>query len=202
MTTTDTTLPAPVTRWLEAFAGELDDCHEQAAPGGTVPSPAGWTIASAQRLPAGAEVPGTSGTLAAVRDEPPAADRAAQVFCDALVRLHWRLLRDVLDGAVSRLDGRTSEGAPLLGRQLVRGTIADVALALSETRDLLDLPRPTAERRRRIHRDLVAAGRTALGLYGASSFAAEGPGRLLLAAELLGNTYLHTGEPEEGAGRD
>ncbi|MFF5442363.1 hypothetical protein [Streptomyces achromogenes] len=201
MTTTDTTLPAPVTRWLEAFAGELDDCHEQAAPGGTVSSPAGWTIASVRRLPAGTPVPGTSDTLAAVRDEP-AGDRAVQTFCDALVRLHWRLLRDVLDGAVSRLDGRTSEGAPLLGRQLVRGTIADVALALSETRDLLDLPRPTAGRRRRIHRDLVAAGRTALGLYGASSFAAEGPGRLLHAAELLGNAYLHTGEPEEGAGRE
>ncbi|MEU3955981.1 hypothetical protein ACIG54_06120 [Streptomyces achromogenes] len=201
MTTTDTTLPAPVLGWLETFAGELDDCHEQAAPGGTVPSPAGWTIASVRRLPAGTPVPGTSDTLAAVRDEP-AGDRAAQVFGDALVRLHWRLLRDVLDGAVSRLDGRTSEGAPLLGRQLVRGTIADVALALSETRDLLGLPRPTAERRRRIHRDLVAAGRTALGLYGASSFAAEGPGRLLYAAELLGNTYLHAGEPEEGAGRE
>ncbi|GAB1334068.1 hypothetical protein ACE1SV_06580 [Streptomyces sp. E-15] len=202
MTTTDTALPAPVSRWLDAFAGELDDCHEQAVPGGTVPSPAGWTVASAQRLPGGAPVPGSSGTLAAARDEPPADARALQVFHDALLRLHWRLLRDVLDGAVSRLDGRSSEGASLLGRQLVRGTIADVALTLSETRDLLDLPRPTAERRRRIHRTLVGAGRTALGLYGASSFAAEGPGRLLHAAELLGNTYLHPEEHEEGAGRE
>jgi hypothetical protein len=202
MTTTDTTLPAPVLRWLEEFAGELDACHEQAAPGGTVPSPAGWTIASVQRLPGGTPVPGTSDTLAALRGEPPADDRASQAFCDALVRLHWRLLRDVLDGAVSRLDGRSSEGAPLLGRQLVRGAIADVALALSETRDLLGLPGPTAGRRRRIHRDLVGAGRTALGLYGASSFAAEGPGRLLHAAELLGNTYLHPEDHEEGAGRD
>lgn len=200
--TADTALPTPVLQWLAVFAGELDECHEQAAPGGTVPSPAGWTVASVHRLPGGTPVPGTSGTLAAGRDEPPADDRVLQIFCDALVRLHWRVLRDVLDGAVSRLDGRSSEGAPLLGRQLVRGAIADVALALSETRDLLDLPRPTTERRLRIHRDLVGAGRTALGLYGASSFAAEGPGRLLHAAELLGNTYLHSGEHEEGAGRE
>lgn len=44
------------------------------------------------------------------------------------------------------------------------------------------------------HQRLVTAGRTMVKLYGASGFAADGPGRPVHLLELLGNTYLHPGE--------
>jgi hypothetical protein len=53
-----------------------------------------------------------------------------------------------------------------------------------------------------VHQDLVAAGRVALGLYGAHSFVAAGPGRSLYLIELLGNTYLHPGGRTGEAGDD
>ncbi|MEV0635585.1 hypothetical protein AB0I77_11560 [Streptomyces sp. NPDC050619] len=176
---------------LAAFASALDDCHERAVPGGAVASRTGWTVASAERLADGSPVPGAAGLLTARRNAATADARALDVFCAALLRLHWQTLRDALDTAVGRLDERESEGTSLLGRQLVRGAVADVALALSGTRDLLDLPAQTPERRHRAHRDLVAAGRTALRLHGAHGFTADGAGTLLHMTELLGNTYLH-----------
>jgi hypothetical protein len=187
---------------LEAFAAALDDCHEWAAPDAVVSSPDGWAVASARRLPDGSPVTGSSGALVAVRGETLVAGPAQDGFCDALVRLHRQVLRDVLDGAVTHLGERDSEGAGLLNRQLVRGAVADVALTLSETQALLDLPEGTVERRRRVYRDLVAAGRTALKLYGARSFMAEGPGRLIYLTELLGNTYLDPRHREAEAGHE
>lgn len=182
---------------LAVFAAALDDCHEQAVPGGVVPSRGGWTVASAMRL-GGTAVPGSAGVLTARRDTGQAAPEAYDVFCSALLHLHRRTLRDALDSAVARLDARESEGTPLLGRQLVRGAVADVALALSLTGDLLALPAPTPERRHRVHRELVGAGRTALKLHGAHGFTAEGPGVPLHLTELLGNTYLHPGGRKTG----
>ncbi|ARZ66058.1 hypothetical protein SMD11_0392 [Streptomyces albireticuli] len=197
MTALDTGSPATAADRLAAFAGALDDCHERAVPGGVVVSPAGWAVASVRRLGDGAPVPDGSGVLAA-RHGPRASDAAALgTFREALLELHRRTLRGVLDAAVARLDRRESEGVPLLGRQLVRGSVADVALALSQARDVLRLPRPTAGRHHRVHRELVDAGRTALKLYGAFGFTAEGPGGLLHLTELLGDTYLYPEGPED-----
>ncbi|MCW5253889.1 MULTISPECIES: hypothetical protein [unclassified Streptomyces] len=176
---------------IGAFATALDACHDAALPGGAVPSGTGWAVASAERLTGGGPLPGTHGRLAARRAGGPADPAAYGAFCGALLRLQWRTLAETLDDAVHRLGGRESEGGALLGRQLVRGAVADVALVLAESHDLLDLPGPGPARRHRVHRDLVAAGRTALRLHGAHGFTAEGPGPLLHLTELLGNTYLH-----------
>ncbi|MBD0674417.1 hypothetical protein, partial [Streptomyces sp. CBMA156] len=141
-------------------------------------------------LPDGAPVPGGSGALRAAGSGTPSPDRDRELFADGLLRLHRELLRELLDAVVVRLGHRTSEGANLLNRQLVRSAVADVALALTEAADLLAIPDRTAARRHRIHHGLVDAGRVAIKLYGASGFVADGPGRLLYLAELLGNTYL------------
>lgn len=183
---------------LRAFTVALDECHERVRPGELVVSAGGWAVASAHRA-GGPEVAGSSGELSAVRDAAPATASELAAFGDELLALHREALAGVLAGALVRLDQRVSEGSNLLNRQLVQGTVADVALALSEADDLLALPGRDDRRRARIHRRLTAAGRTALKLYGASSFAAEGPGRLLHLAELLGNTYLHPGEPDAEA---
>ncbi|KJK56569.1 hypothetical protein [Saccharothrix sp. ST-888] len=186
MTVLDGTLLDPA-----AFAAALDACHEQAAPGGLVASGSRWALASAARAGDGVPVPGGPPELVALRCAAPAGERELAVFAEQLLRLHRQALRTVLDAAVARLDRRLSEGTTLLNRQLVRGAVADTALALAESADLLGLPAGTPWRRWRIHRDLTAAGRTALKLHGAAGFEAAGPGRLLYLTELLGNTYLH-----------
>ncbi|MCD9144998.1 hypothetical protein [Streptomyces albireticuli] len=202
MTAVDSSAPATAAERLAAFADALDDCHERAVPGGVVVSRAGWAVASARRLGTGVPVPDGSGVLAARHGLRASGSEALGAFRGALLELHRRTLRDVLDAAVARLDQRESEGSPLLGRQLVRGSVADVALALSQARDVLRLPRPTASRHHRVHRELVDAGRTALKLYGAFGFTAEGPGGLLHLTELLGDTYLCPEDPEAEAGHE
>ncbi|WP_035794615.1 hypothetical protein [Kitasatospora mediocidica] len=186
----------------DVLAAALDDCHEQAAPGGgLVCAGSGWAVASRHRAGGGAPVPGGPPGLVAVRRGSPAGERERDVFAERLLRLQHRVVRAVLDSAVARLDQRLSEGATLLNRQLVRGVVADTALALAESADLLDLPGATAQRRLRIHRDLRSAGRDAIKLHGAGGFEAAGLGRLLFLTELLGNTYLHPG-PDASEARD
>ncbi|MFF1283301.1 hypothetical protein [Streptomyces sp. NPDC058299] len=196
------TTTSPDAAALRDFAAALDACHDRVAPGGLVVSRGGWAVASPARVTAGAHVPGSSGALMAEHGGTPAADRRQEAFAEELIGLHRQTLREVLDGAVARLDRRVSEGANLLNRQLVQGAVADVALALSESDDLRELPMSTPWRRWRIHRDLVNAGRTALKLYGAAGFAAGGPGTVLYLTEVLGNTYLRPEQPGSEAGDD
>ncbi|MFF9086026.1 hypothetical protein ACF1BE_06375 [Streptomyces sp. NPDC014991] len=187
---------------LRDFAAALDACHDKVTSGGLVVSHGGWVVASPARVTAGAQVPGSSGALMAQRGGTPAADRRQEAFAQELIGLHRQTLREVLDGAVTRLDERVSEGVSLLNRQLVQGAVADVALALSEADDLRELPMSTPWRRWRIHRDLVNAGRTALKLYGAGGFVAGGPGTVLYLTEILGNIYLRPEQPGPEAGDD
>ncbi|HEV3358540.1 MAG TPA: hypothetical protein VG247_17225 [Pseudonocardiaceae bacterium] len=64
----------------------------------------------------------------------------------------------------------------------MQGAVADVALALSDSAGLLDVPK-TRHRLWRVCLGLVAAGRNLLTLFGGVSF----------LAELLGNVYPHPG---------
>lgn len=185
--------PATGGTTVREFAAALDACHDGASPGGLVASAEGWVIASAARLPGGHPMPGGSDALAAACPGAPSPVAAREAFADALLRLQRGALGQVLGQAVIRLEGRSSEGANLLNRQLVRGDVADVALALSEADDLLGLPVPGPERRWRVHRHLVTTGRTLIKLYGASGFVDDGPGRVVYLLEVLGNTYLHPG---------
>ncbi|MER6385811.1 hypothetical protein ACWDBD_35085 [Streptomyces sp. NPDC001118] len=194
-----TTVDVPLEKTTHELAAALDDCHDQAAPGDVVVSPRGWVIASAARVADGAVVPGGWAELHAARRETPSPARQQALFADGLLRLQRQTLHRLLDAVVRRLEERTADGANLLNRQLVRGAVADVALALSEADDLSDQPGET-RRRWLIHQDLVAAGRTLIKLYGASGFTAEGPGHLVHLLELLGNTYLHPGEGGVGDG--
>ena len=192
-----TAVDIPVERTAQEFAAALDACHDRAVPGAVVVSPRGWVIASVVRVADGTPVPGGWAELSAARRYTPSAAHQQAVFADGLLRLQRQTLGHMLDGAVQRLDQRTSDGANLLNRQLVRGAVADVALALSEVDDLCGRP-GDAQRWWLIHRDLVAAGRILVKLYGASGFVADGPGRLVYLLELLGNTYLHPGERGDG----
>jgi len=177
-----------------AFAADLDACHDKAAPGAVVVSARGWVIASASRVD-GAPAPGGWAELSFARRENPSPAAVRLAFATELVLLQRRTLAELLELAVTRLEQRTSEGANLLNRQLVRGSVADVALRLSEADDLRRLD-PRARRAWLIHRDLVACGRTMVKLFGASGFVDDRPGRLVHLMELVGNTYLHPGEAD------
>jgi hypothetical protein len=173
---------------VAGFAAELDACHD-AAGAGLVGSAHGLAVASSHRLP-GRPVPGCPGL--AWTSAPRSAEGVLAEFGSRLVSLHQDVVRTQLDHVVGRLAERTSEGTALLHRQLVQGAIADVAIALSDTAGLLDLP-GSGPRCWRAHLGLVAAGRTLLTLFGGESFLADGPGGVLYLAELLGNVYLHPG---------
>jgi hypothetical protein len=179
-----------VTAAVTDFADGVDACHAAVAGSGptgpVVGTGGGLAVASSRRL-AGEPVRGCAALSWGAA--PAADDEALAEFGALLVRLHWATLRARLDDVVGHLDARTSEGAALLHRQLVRGAIADVALALSVTEDLLDLPR-SGQRLWVAHLGLVSAGRALLKLFGGASFLADGPGGVLYLAELLGNVYL------------
>lgn len=170
------------------FAAGLDACHG-AVGAGLVGSAHGLAVASSRRL-SGRPVPGCPTLTWA--SAPRSADGALAEFGSRLVSLHWEVVRTQLDRVVERLGQRTSDGTALLHRQLVQGAIADVAIALSDTAGLLDLP-GSGQRGWQAHLELVAAGRKLLTLFGGESFLADGPGSALYLAELLGNVYLHPG---------
>jgi hypothetical protein len=181
---------------LAEFATGVDACHDAVAgPAGTVGAPAGIAVASRRRLPG---EPLRAGDVLCWHAMPASDERTLAEFAARLVRLQWHTVGAELDDVLGHLTERTSKGAPLLEHELVRGAIADVALALSEAASLLELP-PTAARLWRLHLRLVSAGRTLLKLFGASGFLTDGPGGVLYLAELMGNVYLH---PETEDGRD
>jgi hypothetical protein len=179
-----------MTSSVAEFAAGVDACHEAMA-AGVVGARGGLAVASSRRL-SGEPLPGCSALSWDTAEA--SEDRVLTEFGALFVRLHGEAVRTQLDGVVRHLADRTSDGTALLNRQLVQGAIADVALALSESLSLLDLPH-TAERLWQAHLGLVSAGRTLLKLFGGASFLADGPGGVLYLAELLGNVYLH---PEDG----
>jgi hypothetical protein len=171
-----------------AFADGVDACHE-AASESVVGSSGKIAVASGRRL-SGEPVRGCPASSWSCVE--PSDDEVLAEFGALFVRLHWDTIRAELDHAVEHLTERTSEGTALLHRQLVQGAVADVALALSDSAGLLDLPK-TRHRLWRVHLGLVAASRNLLKLFGGASFLADGPGSVLYLAELLGNVYLHPG---------
>lgn len=178
----------------------LDALHRQVSPAALVRSPAGYVLASPAALPAAAEGPLTRLGLAVARTEPePSAElsagpltTAARHFARGLLALHQELLETVLGQVMRHLEGRTSGGTTLASRDLIRGQLAEIALRLSETAEVIARPREDSPQAGwRLHLRQVAAGRSLLLLLGASGFLASGPGRDLHLAEVTGNVYLH-----------
>jgi hypothetical protein len=166
----------------------LDAAHDRVVPGGLVANPAGIAIASARRLP---DAPPTRFGLAVVRDLAPAEPDTLAAFGAELLAAHRTLLRGTIDYAIARLDGRTSAGTTLLNRQLVQGSLAEVALAVrdEETRAELEGVANAAARRYRFQA-LRTANRELLRLLGARGFLTDSPGADLHLTEVAGSVYL------------
>jgi hypothetical protein len=180
------------------FPGLLDELHRKVAPHGElIASPSGHVVASIAALPHAPSGPLARLGLAVVRVEPDptgGAGAAAERFATGLLELHHCLLSSALRQLVVHLGGRTSGDTALLGKQLVQGQLAEIALSLHEYDP--DIGPRGFDSRWLIHRRWLAAGRRLLELFGASGFLSAGPGSDVYLAEFTGNVYLN---PEPGA---
>jgi hypothetical protein len=166
---------------MNTYCAQLDALHARVAgPGGVVTSPDGYVLAG-----------DGDGRLALTAGRLPA-DRSPE-FADGLLDLHRELLTAAIGHALRHLDGRQSEGVPLLSRPQIQADLAEIAteirLAATSTVD--------GQVRWARYRQLRAAGRRLLHLLGASSMVATGPGADLYLAELVGNVYLHPGGDDD-----
>lgn len=114
-------------------------------------------------------------------------------WVSALCSGHIDLVEDVMTLAIEYLSARTSEGAPLLSRQLPQACIADTAMDLAVARECLAAA-ANVEQIRDIHRRMVSTGREVIRLLGARGFLHDGPGGALYAAELTCRVYLDSGD--------
>ncbi|MFD8550821.1 hypothetical protein ACFV08_04310 [Streptomyces fradiae] len=109
-----------------------------------------------------------------------------------LAALAWTRLghsRHLLDLAVAHLGRRTFDGAPLLHRQLVQGTLADAVVAHLEAESALDGAASHRAALAEAHTRITAVDRELVRLFGAAGFTADGPGRSAHASELLADVY-------------
>ena len=176
------------------YAELLDSAHQVS--GGLVVGPGGYAYATTDLLPAGATPvpqPVTENVgVSCVRFA--GHPTVSGGFRRHLLTLHVDLLDEVLAQTVDDLGRRSSEGKPLLNRQLVQAGIADAAMLIEQARGLLELTDPVGDVQAMIFRRLVHGGRALLRLLGGASFLLDGPGGAVMAAELVGRLYL--GAPE------
>lgn len=112
----------------------------------------------------------------------------------AAVRLG--VLRRALDQAVEHLSGRLSGGEPLVRKQLIMGSIADVMAGTEMLRAYAQTqggPAALAD----IHTRLDALGWEVLKLFGAAGYLADGPGRALYVSALVAGTWVPREEVPE-----
>lgn len=105
----------------------------------------------------------------------------------AAVRLG--LLRRTLDQVVEHLSNRLSGGEPLIRKQLIAGSVADVMAGLELLRAYASAPRgPVALAD--AHNRLDELGWEVATLYGAAGYLAHGPGRALYVSSLAAGTWV------------
>ncbi|MFJ9695827.1 hypothetical protein [Kitasatospora sp. NPDC101183] len=156
-------------------------------PGGHALLPSG-----AAPLPGGQEGPGL---LAAEPDT--AAARASEQWRAGLVWVRLGASEGLRDAVVARLAERTTEGAPLLMKQMVKGSLADVLMEQLEAEGVLSAseePPPAAELER-LHERITLADRALLRLLGAHGFTVPGPGWDAHLSELLADVHRELPSP-------
>jgi alkylation response protein AidB-like acyl-CoA dehydrogenase len=105
----------------------------------------------------------------------------------ALVSVRLGLTRRMLEAAARHLAGRSSDGAPLTARQLVRAAIADVAAAIETCRHGLEVCGP--ESAAWLNARLDHADRTIVDLFGAAGYLRDHPVRCLHVVALLRDAW-------------
>ncbi|MEW2520852.1 acyl-CoA dehydrogenase family protein [Actinacidiphila alni] len=99
------------------------------------------------------------------------------VFAALLGAVRVGVSRRLLDDAVAHLSGRAAGGEPLIRKQLVLGTVADVITALDAVRQLLCVAHRVPRAVTDAHDRITALDWDTAKLFGASGFLADGPVR-------------------------
>jgi hypothetical protein len=122
-------------------------------------------------------------------------DPAGSTWPAALLAVRAGLGRRLLGRAIEELAGRTSDGAPLTERQLVRAEIAEIAITLEAVETALPtLPtRPADAGTEFWHDEIDRADQSLSRLFGASGYLDDHPGRVLRLVGLIRDVYAPPG---------
>ncbi|WP_232666639.1 hypothetical protein [Pseudonocardia sp. TRM90224] len=197
-----TALGSSVERIRERYRLALDTAHEACveggAAGGLVTGPGGYAYASHRRLAACSrwiavpirQLVAESTGVACVRLPAAGPEQPSPEFGRRLLVAHADAVGAVARHAVDDLAGRTAEGRPLLARQLVQVAVADAVMLANETAGIAAQPEADAIVLATAFHRLVRGGRVLLRLFGGAGFLRDGPGGVLVTAELVGTLYL------------
>ncbi|WP_405581254.1 acyl-CoA dehydrogenase family protein [Streptomyces sp. NBC_01190] len=170
---------------------------DTAPPGRVAAYPAG-------RVPAGTEVvphrlaelegvafvawphPPAESAAPAPYDKP---DDRRTVFAALLGAVRVGVSRRLLDDAVAHLSGRVGGGEPLIRKQLVLGTVADVITALDAVRQLLLVAHRVPAAVADAHDRITALDWDTAKLLGASGYLADGPVRAAYVGRLAADCW-------------
>jgi len=169
-------------------AGLTGEVATAVAPGRYAAVPAGYA-------PAGLPVCGHSIAdlegiafvqCAAVRPPGPA---ALAEFARLLAAVRLGLLRRLLDMAVAHLSERTSGDEPLIRKQLITGTIADVMAGIELARVTADC-HLDHDARADLHSRLDDLGWEVTKLFGAAGYITDHPVRALYVSALVASAWI------------
>jgi hypothetical protein len=127
-------------------------------------------------------------------------------FGRRLAAVRLGLTRRLLDAAVRHLSERYGGGEPLLRKQLVTGTIADIISGIELLRqyaclspadapaaDTLAGDAPQSAALADLHAQITDLDEKVIGLFGAAGFIADHPVRALHVSALVANTWVCEG---------
>ena len=109
-----------------------------------------------------------------------------------LLAVRAGLSRRLLGRALDQLAGRTSDGAPLTERQLVRAEIAEVAIVLETVEAVLAVP-PRGSDTDFWHAEIDRADLILARLFGAAGYLDDHPARALRLVGLLRDVFAPVG---------
>lgn len=161
----------------------------------TAIAPGGYAAVPASDVPAGAEI--RTHRLAdregivfvECPGERPAADQPLVEVGRLLAAVRIGTVRRLLDEAIAYLSERTVDGDPLIRKQLITGTVADVAAELEMARAYLAAP-PTPEAVADLHAKLDDLAWQVTQLFGAAGYLSDHPARVYYVGALVANTWI------------
>jgi hypothetical protein len=100
--------------------------------------------------------------------------------------------RRLADAAIAHLSARTSGGEPLVRKQLVAGSIADILIGVESLRRYLETAREAPSQRSTvdIHDAIDKLDWSVAMLFGASGYIADHPARALYVSALVANIWI------------
>jgi len=161
----------------------------------TAAAPGSFAAVPTSKVPDGAEI--RTHSLAdrenivflACPGERPATDYTLAEIGRLLAAVRIGTVRRLLDEAVAYLSERTVGDEPLIRKQLITGTVGDVAAELEMARAYVSVPL-APDALADLHSKLDELGWQVTQLFGAAGYIADHPVRALYVSALVANTWI------------